>query len=236
MDQALAHLHECAVPDQIADGDAPPARVPADAPEFVRRVTARLLAGEGDRLPVSALPADGTFPTGTSRWEKRNLALEIPVWDQAMCIQCGKCVLVCPHAAIRAKVYEPADLASAPGAFKSAPAMWKDASGLSYSLQVAPEDCTGCTLCTSICPVTSKTDASHKAIDMEPVSPIRDRERASWDVLRAHSGGGRPRLLGRPGQARAARCSPCSSSRVRVPVAARRRTSSCSHSSSATVP
>jgi pyruvate-ferredoxin/flavodoxin oxidoreductase len=129
---------------------------------------------------VSALPADGTFPPGTSRWEKRNLALEIPVWDPAICIQCGKCVLVCPHAAIRAKVYDPAVLSDAPGGFKSARAMWKDLSTLSYSLQVAPEDCTGCSLCTSICPVTSKTDTSHKAIDMEPLAPLRDRERASW--------------------------------------------------------
>jgi pyruvate-ferredoxin/flavodoxin oxidoreductase len=146
----------------------------------VREVTGPMLMGEGDSLPVSALPADGTFPTGTSRWEKRALALEIPVWDESLCIQCGKCVLVCPHAAIRAKAYPPERLADAPDAFKSAPAMWKDLPGLRYTLQVAPEDCTGCTLCTSICPVTSKVEATHKALDMVPISPIRERERSSW--------------------------------------------------------
>jgi pyruvate-ferredoxin/flavodoxin oxidoreductase len=180
VDAALAHLHACEVPDRITGGAGHDAHVPGDAPAFVRRVTAPMLMGRGDRLPVSALPADGTFPSGTSRWEKRNLALEVPVWDESICIQCGKCVLVCPHAAIRAKAYAPAHLAGAPPAFKSAAAMWKDLPGRRYTLQVAPEDCTGCTLCTSICPVTSRTDASHKAIDMEPLSPIRDRERASW--------------------------------------------------------
>jgi pyruvate-ferredoxin/flavodoxin oxidoreductase len=180
VDAALAHLHACEVPDRITGGPGHEAHVPADAPAFVRRVTAPMLRGDGDRLPVSALPADGTFPSGTSRWEKRNLALEIPVWDESLCIQCGKCVLVCPHAAIRAKVYAPARLEGAPPGFKSAAAMWKDLPGQRYTLQVAPEDCTGCTLCTSICPVTSKTVPGHKAIDMEPASPIRDRERTSW--------------------------------------------------------
>jgi pyruvate-ferredoxin/flavodoxin oxidoreductase len=180
VDQTLANLYECAVPDRVTEEITSESHVPVDAPEFVQRVTARLLAGEGDRLPVSALPQDGTFPTDTSRWEKRGLALEVPVWDEALCIQCGKCVLVCPHAAIRAKVYDPAQLAGAPDAFKSAPANWRDLPGLRYTLQTAPEDCTGCTLCTTICPVTSRTDATHKAIDMEPVSPILDRERTSW--------------------------------------------------------
>jgi pyruvate-ferredoxin/flavodoxin oxidoreductase len=180
VDGAVAHLHECTVRGSISGVAGHDAHVPADAPAFIRGVTAPMLRGEGDRLPVSALPADGTFPTGTSRWEKRNLALEIPVWDESLCIQCGKCVLVCPHAAIRAKVYPPERLTDAPPAFKSASAMWKDLPGLRYTLQVAPEDCTGCTLCTSICPVTSKTVAAHKAIDMEPVSPIRERERSAW--------------------------------------------------------
>jgi pyruvate-ferredoxin/flavodoxin oxidoreductase len=180
VDEALSHLHECVVAGAINGGAGHAAHVPADAPAFVRAVTAPILMGEGDRLPVSALPADGTFPTGTSRWEKRGLALEIPVWDESLCIQCGKCVLVCPHAAIRAKVYPPDRLTDAPAAFKSMPAMWKDLPGLRYTLQVAPDDCTGCTLCTSVCPVTSKAVAAHKAIDMEPVSPIGERERASW--------------------------------------------------------
>jgi len=181
VDEALAHLHECPVPSSLARSDSHTAApVFPDAPAFVQHVTARMLAGKGEQLPVSALPADGTFPTGTSRWEKRNLALEIPVWDESLCIQCGKCVLVCPHAAIRAKVYRPDRAAGAPAAFKSAPAMWKDFGGQRYTLQVAPEDCTGCSLCTGICPVTSRTVAGHKAIDMEPASPIRDRERHSW--------------------------------------------------------
>jgi pyruvate-ferredoxin/flavodoxin oxidoreductase len=180
VDEALAHLHECPARGEITGSVGYGAPVPAEAPAFVRQVTACMLMGQGDSLPVSALPADGTFPTGTSRWEKRNLAVEIPVWDEALCIQCGKCVLVCPHAAIRAKAYPPERLAGAPEGFKSAPARWKDLPDLRYTLQVAPEDCTGCTLCVSACPVTSKSLASHKAIDMEPVSPIRERERASW--------------------------------------------------------
>ena len=114
VDAPLAHLHEVEVPDRATSAVVPPSPVPAEAPDFVRDVTARLIAGEGDLLPVSALPVDGTYPTGTTRWEKRNIALEIPVWDEALCIQCGKCVLVCPHAVIRAKVYAPDRLAGAP--------------------------------------------------------------------------------------------------------------------------
>jgi pyruvate-ferredoxin/flavodoxin oxidoreductase len=143
-------------------------------------VTARIIAGDGDRLPVSALPADGTYPSGTTRWEKRNIALEIPAWDQGLCIQCGKCVLVCPHAVIRSKVYAPAALAGAPPEFKSAPARWREFGDARYTLQVSPEDCTGCALCVEICPAKSKSEVKHKAIDMVPAQSVHDAETANW--------------------------------------------------------
>jgi pyruvate-ferredoxin/flavodoxin oxidoreductase len=129
---------------------------------------------------VSAFPVDGTFPTATTQWERRNIALEIPVWDEELCIQCGKCVLVCPHASIRAKVFDPALLANAPATFKSAPARWREFKDLKYSLQVAPEDCTGCTLCVEVCPVKSKTEVKHKALNMAPQPPLRQQEAENW--------------------------------------------------------
>ncbi len=183
VDQALDHLHAVEVPS-IADSlieMVPP--VPANAPDFVKNVTARMIAREGDDLPVSAMPVDGTYPSGTTKWEKRNITLEIPVWDEDICIQCGKCVLVCPHAVIRAKVYEPSQLANAPESFKHAKARWKQFSDLEYSLQVAPEDCTGCTLCVDVCPVKDKSNVSRKAINMEPQAPIREQERVNWDFF-----------------------------------------------------
>jgi pyruvate-ferredoxin/flavodoxin oxidoreductase len=180
VDAALAHLVEVAVPSRVtAVADLRPA-VPADAPDFVQRVTARMIAGEGDALPVSALPADGTYPSGTTRWEKRGIAAEIPVWDEALCIQCGKCVLVCPHAVIRAKVYGPAALAGAPAAFKSAPARWREFGDARFTLQVSAEDCTGCALCVEVCPAKSKSEARHKAIDMTPRPAVHEREAESW--------------------------------------------------------
>jgi pyruvate-ferredoxin/flavodoxin oxidoreductase len=142
-----------------------------------------MLAREGDVLPVSALPADGTYPSGTTQWEKSNLALEIPVWDADLCIQCGKCVLVCPHSVIRAKVYDPKLLANAPASFKSSPARWREFGDLHYTLQVAPEDCTGCTLCVEVCPVKNKTEVRLKAINMMPQPPIRDEESRNWDFF-----------------------------------------------------
>jgi pyruvate-ferredoxin/flavodoxin oxidoreductase len=183
VDSTLDHLYEVKVPDQASSSfDIRPA-VPAEAPEFVQKVSARIIAGEGDSLPVSALPIDGTFPTGTAQWEKRNIALEIPVWDEALCIQCGKCVLVCPHSVIRAKVYDPAALGGAPAAFKSVPARWKDFKEMRYTLQVAPEDCTGCTLCVQVCPVKSKSEVRHRAINMEPQPPLRVQEAANWEFF-----------------------------------------------------
>jgi pyruvate-ferredoxin/flavodoxin oxidoreductase len=183
VDAALDHLHEVKVPSAITSTFDIRPPVPPQAPEFVRSVLGKIIAGEGDELPVSAFPVDGTFPTGTAQWEKRNIALEIPVWDEELCIQCGKCVLVCPHAVIRAKVYDGALLTKAPAAFKSAPARWKEFKDLRYTLQVAPEDCTGCALCVAACPAKSKTDVKHKAINMAPQPPIRDQERLNWEFF-----------------------------------------------------
>ncbi len=183
VDAALDHLHEVKVPSQVTSSFDIRPPVPPQAPEFVRNVLGKIIAGEGDELPVSAFPVDGTFPTGTAQWEKRNIALEIPVWDEALCIQCGKCVLVCPHAVIRAKVYDGALLAKAPPGFKSAAARWKEFKDLQYTLQVAPEDCTGCALCVAACPAKSKTDVKHKAINMAPQPPLRDQERQNWEYF-----------------------------------------------------
>ena len=183
VDAALTHLSEVKVPYAATSTLGMRPAVPAGAPAFVREVTARMIAGEGDRLPVSALPADGTYPSGTTRWEKRNIAAEIPSWDEALCIQCGKCVLVCPHAVIRSKVYEPAALAGAPAGFKSAPAKWRALGDARYTLQVSPEDCTGCALCVEICPAKSKSEAKHRAIDMTPARPLHDAEVANWDFF-----------------------------------------------------
>ncbi|RME41722.1 MAG: pyruvate:ferredoxin (flavodoxin) oxidoreductase, partial [Planctomycetota bacterium] len=180
VDQALAHLHEVPVPQQVTADHGRRPVVPEEAPPFVRDVTARMLAGEGDRLPVSALPPDGTFPTDTARWEKRNIALEIPAWDPDTCIQCNKCALVCPHAAIRANVYGEDRLADAPKTFLSAPAKGKEFAGLRYTIQVAPEDCTGCGLCVEVCPAKNKREVRLKAINMVPQPPILARERENY--------------------------------------------------------
>jgi dihydroorotate dehydrogenase (fumarate) len=149
VDAALAHLHEVLVPAAATPTVARRPPVPAGAPAFVREVAARVIAGEGDLLPVSARPPDGTYPSGTARWEKRDIAAEIPAWDAALCIQCGKCVLVCPHAVIRAKVCAPAALQGAPAGFPSAPARWREAGDARYTLQVSPEDCLTCPRATS---------------------------------------------------------------------------------------
>jgi len=183
VDAALAHLHEVKVPGKITSlFDIRPA-VPAAAPDFVQKVTARMCEGEGDDLPVSAMPIDGTFPTATAQWEKRNIALEIPVWDEELCIQCGKCVLVCPHSVIRAKVFDAAHLEGAPSTFKAVPARWKDMKDRKYTLQVAPEDCTGCTLCVEFCPVKDKKEVKRRAINMAPQPPLRESEAANWDFF-----------------------------------------------------
>src|SRR6266571_3635895 len=157
--------------------------VPAEAPDFVRGVLGPMIAGEGDSLPVSALPVDGTYPSGTASWEKRNIALEVPVWDPDICIQCGKCVMVCPHSVIREKVYDPAKLEGAPDTFLSADAHFKEFPGMKYTLQVAPEDCTGCGLCVEACPVKDKRQVGRKAINMAPQPPLREREKINWEFF-----------------------------------------------------
>jgi pyruvate-ferredoxin/flavodoxin oxidoreductase len=183
VDQALAHLHEVRVPAQVAAGFDILPPVPAQAPEFVRNVLGAIIAGRGDSLPVSAMPVDGTFPMGTAAWEKRNIAQEIPVWDEQLCIQCGKCVLVCPHAVIRAKIYDSSLLGRAPATFKSAKPRWREFESLRYTLQVSPEDCTGCGLCVEICPAKSKSEVKHKAINMEAQAPLREPESVNWDFF-----------------------------------------------------
>jgi pyruvate-ferredoxin/flavodoxin oxidoreductase len=182
VDQTLDNLFPVATAPAAGVADFRPP-VPAEAPSFVRDVLGPMIQGEGDALAVSKLPADGTYPSGTSKWEKRNIAQEIPAWDTELCIQCGKCVLVCPHAAIRAKMYDADKLAGAPASFLSAPARWKGLGHMRYTLQVAPEDCTGCTLCVEVCPAKSKADPNHRAVDMVPQTPIRTREAANWQFF-----------------------------------------------------
>jgi pyruvate-ferredoxin/flavodoxin oxidoreductase len=183
IDQTLKNLHQVSFPDQVTSRFSLPPIVPDTAPDFVKKVTAVMLAGKGDLLPVSAFPVDGTFPTGTTRWEKRNVATEIPVWDDVLCIQCNKCAMVCPHAAIRAKVYEPARLDGAPLTFKSTEFRGNEFKGSKYTIQVAAEDCTGCTLCVMVCPSKDKSNPRHKAIDMHPQLPLREAERANYDFF-----------------------------------------------------
>ena len=183
VDAALSHLHQVPVAGKLTSPFDIRPPVPAAAPEFVQKVTAKIIAGEGDDLPVSAMPVDGTFPSATAQWEKRNIALEIPVWDEELCIQCGKCVLVCPHSVIRAKVYDEKYLAGAPPTFKAVPARWKEMKDRKYTLQVAPEDCTGCTLCVEFCPVKSKSEVKHRAINMAPQPALREPEAANWEFF-----------------------------------------------------
>ncbi|UCH63145.1 MAG: pyruvate:ferredoxin (flavodoxin) oxidoreductase [Fidelibacterota bacterium] len=184
VDETLAHLHQVEVPTKISKPVEPLKPVPAQAPEFVQQVTAQMLIGEGDSLPVSAFPADGTWMTATTQWEKRNIALEIPEWDEAICIQCNKCALVCPHAVIRMKVYDKAFLDKAPDTFKHTAVRGKGFSENDvYTLQIAPEDCTGCTLCVEACPVKSKTEEGRKAINMVDVLPIREQEKSNFEFF-----------------------------------------------------
>jgi len=183
VDSTLANLHEVPIPSQASATRTRPPIVSENAPELVRRVTAVMMAGKGDLLPVSAFPVDGTWPTATTQWEKRNIALEIPVWDESICIQCNKCALVCPHATIRAKVYDPALLDGAPETFKSTDYKAKDFEGMKYTIQVAPEDCTGCTLCVRVCPAKDKSNPKHKALNMAAQMPLREPERENYDFF-----------------------------------------------------
>ncbi len=184
VDATLDNLHEVKIPAQAtANYDRAPL-VPDDAPDFVRNVTARLLEFEGDMVPVSAFPIDGTWPVGTTKWDKRNIALEIPVWERDLCIQCNKCALVCPHAAIRAKVYPAEELKGAPATFKAMDYKGKEfGEGAQYTIQVAPEDCTGCQLCVQVCPGKDKKDPERRSIMMAPQAPLREKERENWEFF-----------------------------------------------------
>ena len=184
VDQTLDNLFEVTVPNKITSRRQLQPAVSANAPAFVHEVTAKMIAGEGDLLPVSKMPVDGTYPLATSQWEKRNIALEVPVWDPETCIQCNKCVMVCPHATIRAKVYEEKYLENAPSDFKSTKFKSKDyGDGMIYSLQVAVEDCTGCGICVDVCPAKNKKETKYKAINMNEQFPLREQERANWDFF-----------------------------------------------------
>jgi len=183
VDASLENLHEVKVPSAITSKFELRPAVPANAPEFVRDVEGLMISGDGDLIPVSAMPIDGTFPTATTQWEKRNIALEIPVWDEQLCIQCGKCVMVCPHAVIRAKVYDPAAINHAPEGFQTAAPKWREFTDLKYTLQVAPEDCTGCGLCVEVCPAKSKSEAKHRAINMEAQPPLREKYNEYWSYF-----------------------------------------------------
>ncbi|OJV88311.1 MAG: pyruvate:ferredoxin (flavodoxin) oxidoreductase [Chloroflexi bacterium 54-19] len=185
VDETLSHLYEVTVPTEATSLIYRLPAVSGQAPEFVRNVLGPMMVGGGDDLPVSALPCDGTYPSGTTRWEKRNIGLEIPAWDKDLCIQCGKCVMVCPHAVIRHKVYDPAFLENAPATFLSTEARFKEFPGMQYTLQVSPEDCTSCKLCFEACPVKDKRQANRKAINMVPQLPIREQEKANWDFFEA---------------------------------------------------
>ena len=183
VDETLAHMFEVTVPEIVTSDTEMPAAFAAGAPKFERDVLSVIYAGHGDDLPVSAFPVDGTFPTGTAQWEKRNIALEIPAWDTKICIQCGKCAMVCPHAVIRIKVYDSKELAGTPATFKSTEVRDKDWQGMKYTIQVAPEDCTGCGICVDICPVKNKSETRLKAINMVAQPPLREPERENWDFF-----------------------------------------------------
>ena len=186
VDRALESLYKVQVPS-APSGDLhrmPPP--PSHAPDFVRRVTARLLEGEGDLLPVSALPVDGTFPTGTARWLKRRIAQDMPVWDPSLCIDCGKCAVVCPHSAIRMKIYAAGRARGRPPGFLSKAYRSHDIADHLLTVQVLPDDCTGCGLCVEICPAHSKSEVKHKSLDMAPVGARRDDRASPMGVLRIY--------------------------------------------------
>ncbi len=184
VDSTLANLFEVEVLAKATSKTTRRAPVPEAAPEFVRSVLGTMISQNGDSIPVSAMPVDGTFPTATTQWEKRNLALEIPVWEEDLCIQCGKCVFVCPHAVIRHKVYDEKLLEKAPETFKHVPSKFREfKDGMAYSLQIAPEDCTGCEMCVEACPVKDKSQIGRKAINMAPQPPLREIEAENWDFF-----------------------------------------------------
>ncbi|HTX72929.1 MAG TPA: pyruvate:ferredoxin (flavodoxin) oxidoreductase, partial [Rectinemataceae bacterium] len=183
IDLALTEIHEVKYPAQTTSTLKMKSPVPADAPAFVKEVIGEMIAARGESLKVSQLPDDGTYPTGTTKYEKRNIAEKIPVWDTELCIQCGNCTMVCPHAVIRLKAYDPKYLAGAPATFKSADAKGKELAGMKATLQVAPEDCTGCGACINICPAIDKQNPGRKAINFEPQHALRESEARNWDFF-----------------------------------------------------
>src|SRR5512133_1264271 len=185
VDEALKNIHQVQVPATATSRITMPPPVSKSTPRFVQEVTGRIIAGFGDDLPVSLMPADGTFPTGTSQYEKRNIAVDIPVWDESLCIQCGICSFVCPHATIRMKAYDGKLLKGAPKTFKSTDCKLPEFKGMKYTIQIAPEDCTGCGACVHNCPAKSKEDTNHKAINMQFQAPLRAAEAANYDFFLA---------------------------------------------------
>jgi len=183
VDSSLENLYQVEVPEKVTSTSTMLPPVPADAPEFVVDVLGSIIGKDGDNLPVSKLPNDGTYPTGTTQYEKRDIALEIPVWEPDLCIQCGKCAFVCPHAVIRTKVYEPAVLESAPKTFKSIDAKFREFPDAKFTVQVSPEDCTGCGMCVENCPAVDKQDPNRKAINMHPQPPLRETESENWEFF-----------------------------------------------------
>jgi len=184
VDATIVNLFEVKVPATVTSKMVRRSAVPSNAPDFVKNVLGPMITFDGDDLPVSAMPIDGSYPLATTQWEKRNIALDIPVWEADLCIQCGKCVMVCPHAVIRHKVYDEKLLADAPETFKHMPSKFKEFSqGFAYTIQVAPEDCTGCTLCVEVCPAKDKTQAGRKALNMAPQPALRESETKNWEFF-----------------------------------------------------
>ncbi len=185
VDQAMANMYEVKYPSNASSEISMRRAVPEEAPDFVQKVTAMIIAGRGDELPVSAFPVDGTYPTGTTQWERRNIAQDIPVWNSDICIQCGKCAMVCPHASIRIKVYDSRLLEKAPATFKSVNVKDKEFAGQKYTIQIAPEDCTGCGVCVDVCPARSKTETKIKALNMSLQLPLREPESENWAFFKS---------------------------------------------------
>jgi pyruvate-ferredoxin/flavodoxin oxidoreductase len=183
VDQTLAALNEVKVPTVVSSELELPPVVPVEAPDFVQNMTSVMLQNKGDQLPVSVFRPDGVWDVGTSKWEKRNIAQEIPIWDPSICIQCNKCVQACPHAAIRSNFYDPTELEGAPDGFRSVDFKVRDFAGKKFTIQVAPEDCTGCSLCVAVCPAKNKSNPREKAINMRTQAPLLEEERASYQFF-----------------------------------------------------